>query len=373
VRSALALLAAAAVLAAPAAHAHIVYARATLAQLVEESEVAVVAEFAGAAQLWTAADGSDREEYYAIRVVETLKGAPGAERIEFFPHAEGFPTWAAGERALVFLERTAGHAGFAGAGARFTWFSTQGPGQEWKLAGVEGGPVLAAARGWAALAKPGAAAAAATGTRRELLVAALGSGVPRLESDALVELVRAGGAVLADADGVAPFAALARSPAVRAPVRLPLLRLLDGRGGFEAEPALLAMTREPLTPPERALLVQVAGGVRDARITAWLAGLAKGGDAALQLAAARALGQPWHAAAVPTLAALASAGDATLARAALQALAAVGTPEARRALEGAVATSGVDAQRRAWAEAALRRMDLGAAPLPGAASAPPPP
>ncbi|HVH06934.1 MAG TPA: HEAT repeat domain-containing protein [Myxococcota bacterium] len=357
-RSALALLVAAAAAAAPApARAHIVYARSTLAQFAEQAELAVVAEFRSGPKLWAAADGSDREEYYEIRVVETLKGSAGAERIEFFPHAEGFPSYAAGERALVFLDRTEGHAEFAGAALRFAWFSTQGPGQEWRLAGAEAAPVLAAARGWAGVAKsPGAVAPAG---RRELLAAVLGSGIPRLESDALVELVRTGGALLADADGVAPFAALASSRSLRAPVRLPLVRLLDGRGGFEAAPVLLAMTREPLTPAELALLVQVAGGLRDARFSLWLAGVAKGDDAALRLAAVRALGQPWHAPAVPTLAPLAVADDPTLARAALQSLAAIGTPEARTALETAAASS-TDPQRKSWAEAALRRLDLGA-------------
>jgi HEAT repeat protein len=171
--------------------------------------------------------------------------------------------------------------------------------------------------------------------------------------------VRAGAGLVDDAASVAPFAAVARSPDLRAPVRLPLVRLLDGHGGFAAAPVLLAMTREPQTPGERALLVQVAGTFRDERFTAWLASLLDGPDPAIRLAAARALGQPWHASAVAALAPVATSADATLARAALQALAAIGTPDARAALERAAAGA-TDPQRRAWAEAALRRMELGA-------------
>jgi hypothetical protein len=349
--------AAAAVLAAPAG-AHIVYARDTLAQFVEKSELVVVAEFRAGPTMWAAEDGSDREEYYAIRVVETLKGAAGAERLEYFPHAEGLVRYAPGERALVFLDRTASRPELATAGARFAWFSVQAPGQEWKLAGAEAAPILAAARSWAALVK--APPADDSARRAELLAAALGSGVARLESDALVELVRTGGGLLRDAASVAPFAALARSKATRAGVRLALVRILDGRGGFEAAPVLLEMTREPATPAERLLLVQVAGGVREARFTAWLTGLAAGADPALRLAAVRALGHPWHAAAVPALAPLTTGPDADLGRAALQSLAAIATPEARAALESAARAEGIDAQRRAWAEAALRRLSLGA-------------
>ena len=211
-RRALALLAAAAAAATPApGRAHIVYARSTLAQLALEAELAVVAEFRSGPKLWTAADGSDREEYYEIRVVETLQGKADAERLEYFPHAEGFPGYAAGDRALVFLDSTAGHVEFAGAAGRFAWFSTQGPGQEWHVAGADAAPILAAARGWAALAKESPGTATAPAARRKLVAAALGSGVPRLESDALVELVRTGGALLAEPGAVAPFAALARS------------------------------------------------------------------------------------------------------------------------------------------------------------------
>ena len=357
-RFALALLVAAAGVAPAPACAHIVYARETLAQFVAQSELAVIAKFESGPKHWAAADGSDREDYYEIAVVETLKGAPpGTKRLDFFPHAEGFPRYAAGDRAIVFLDRTGGRPEFAGTAARFGWFSVQGPGQEWVLAAAEATPILALARGYASLAKEPPDAALAK--RRALLAGALGSGVPRLESDALIELVRAGGGLVDDAAGVAPFAALARSPDLRAPVRLPLVRLLDGHGGFEAEPVLLAMTREAQTPGERALLVQVAGSLRDERFTAWLASLVRGPDPALRLAAVRALGQPWHASAAPALAPVATSADAALARAALQALAAIGTPDARSALESAAA-SATDPQRRAWAEAALRRMDLGA-------------
>jgi hypothetical protein len=357
VRFALALLAAAAAALPAPARAHIVYVRETLAQFVEQSELAVVAEFRSGPKHWAAADGSDREEYYEIAVVETLKGEAPAKTLEYFPHAEGFARYALGDRALVFLDRTAGRPELASAAGRFAWFSAQGSGQEWTIAGAEAEPIVAAARGWAALAKVPAEDAAAK--RRRLLAGALGSGVARLESDALIELVRAGRGLFRDAASVAPFAALARSRKLRAPVRLPLVRVLDGLGGFAAEPVLLAMTRERLSPEERALLVQVAGGLRDPRFTAWLASLLADADPALCLAAVRALGQPWHETAVPALAPLTAADDPVIARAALQSLAAIATPEARDALRAAAAAT-TDPKRRAWAEAALRRIGLGA-------------
>jgi hypothetical protein len=137
-------------------------------------------------------------------------------------------------------------------------------------------------------------------------------------------------------------------------VRLPLACLVDGHAGFEVAPFLLAMAREPLTPPERALLVQIAGTVRDERFTAWLTTELANPHRMTRLAATRSLGHPWHAPAVPALAPLTSASDLGLARAALDSLAAIGTPEARNVLRNAIAST-ADLKRRTWAEAALRR------------------
>ncbi|RIK98390.1 MAG: hypothetical protein DCC71_21015 [Proteobacteria bacterium] len=278
-----------ALLGAGAARAHVLFDRATLREWTAGAGAVVVAELESGPAMWSAPDASDRQEYFRVRVVETLHGAVAPGPLEFFPHAEGFPQFRAGERALLFLERTADHVEFATLAPRFPWFSTQGAGHEWTLApGASGDAILEIARRLAAwrTTRPSDPRQAL----RDLVVAQLASGVPRLRRDALSELVNArswpGFFDAATTDALAAWIDGRLLPATE---RLALVRVLDGAPGFDADARLRAMTREPLAGRELAQLVRSAGTRDDARLRAWLASLAQDAAPEVQREARAAL------------------------------------------------------------------------------------
>lgn len=261
-------------LASRGATAHVLFDRTTLRQWSAEADAAVIAEFDGDARMWRAADGSDRQEFFRVRVVEVLYGAIAPGTLDWFPHVEGFPGFRAGDRALLFLERTAAHPEFATLADRFTWFSTQGAGQEWRLApGPEGAAVKEIALRLIAHRRD--RPADPRGALRELLMAELASGVPRLRADAITELVRAREwPGFLDAASTPSFAAWIESGSLSATQRLALVRILDGAPGFDADAKLRAMTREPLAGAELAQLVRAVGTRDDPALRGWLATLA---------------------------------------------------------------------------------------------------
>lgn len=270
--------------------AHVLFDRTTLRQWTAEADAAVVAEFPDGPQMWRADDGSDRQEFFRVRVVEVLHGAIEPGTLDWFPHAEGFPRFRPGDRALLFLERTAEHPEFATLAPRFAWFSTQGAGQEWKLApGPEGAAVREIAQRLTAHRRERPADPRAA--LRDLLVAELASGVARLRGDAITELVRAREwPGFLDAASTPAFAAWIDAGALSATERLALVRVLEGAPGFDAGAKLRAMTREPLTGPELAQLVRAAGGRDDPALRVWLATLAADPRPAVRREAHAALG-----------------------------------------------------------------------------------
>jgi hypothetical protein len=259
---------------AAGADAHVVYERTSLREWVTRSELVVLAAFESDAQTWTAPGDADRQEFFRVRAVETLRGVAPGGPFDFFPHAEGFPGFRAGQRALLFLERTAGRPEFAGLAERFPWFSVQGAGQEWIVEGDAGARTLAAARRWQSLRDDAGTDLAAV---RAALVDQLGSGVPRLRADAVAEAMRMHPLPgFLDADGVAALAPFAADPALSLTQRLALLQLLDGAPGFDAAPLRRAIAREAQagSGAELAQMVRVAGASDDPALHAWLASLA---------------------------------------------------------------------------------------------------
>lgn len=267
-------LALAAAAAGPAA-AHVVYERTSLREWVTRSELVVVAAFESDALVWDAPDGSDRQEHFRVRAVETLHGAAPPEAFDFFPHAEGFPRFRAGDRALLFLERTGTRPEFAALAPRFAWFSVQGAGHEWTVAGAEGERILAVARRWLALRDDGPEDP--TPAARAIVVEQLASTVARLRADGVAELMRMHALPgFLDAAGVAAFAPFASAPALSLAQRLAVVRTLDGAPGFAAPPHLRALAREAQagSHAELAQMIRVAGDSDDPVLHAWLAGLA---------------------------------------------------------------------------------------------------
>jgi hypothetical protein len=271
------------------ATAHVVVERATLREWITGSALAVVARFESGPLVWEAPDGSDRQEHFRVRVLEVLEGEAPGDALEFFPHAEGFPRFREGDRALLFLERTAEEIEFATLAPRFAWFSAQGAGQEWKLEGDPPGErILALARRWRDLRRHGAPDPARA--VRELLLAQLGSGVPRLRTDAVAALVRARALPgFLDAQGTAALAAFVDDPELPLTQRLALLRLLEGSPGFDAAPRLRALARSATSGPELAQMMRVAAASDDPVLHDWLATLGHDERAWVRREAAREL------------------------------------------------------------------------------------
>ena len=338
------------------ARAHVVFDRATLRQYVQHSAVCFVAEFASGPLLWVAPDASDRQDYFRVRTLEVLRGAAPPELFEFFPHAEGFPSFRAGDRALVFLERTASRPEFAPLAERFPWFSVQEAGEEWRLSGAEGEAALSLARGYADLADAGDAALLPG--LRALLAGALGSPFPALRADARAELIRLRGSArfFASRDDVAPFAALATSPAIPLAERISLARLLEGAPGFDASGAFSSFVAEPRSRDDTVTLVRVYATSADPAAAAWILARLEAPDPGVRREAAIALGRGRRPEHVAALGRAAGDPDGDVARAAIGALGAIGDPAAREALRAV--RDADDPRRSRWAAAELRRLDL---------------
>lgn len=254
---------------AAGAGAHVLYERATLREGIVQADLVVVAEFETDAQTWEAEDGSDRQEWFGVRIVETLRGEAPGPTLDFFPHAEGFPAFRRGDRALLFLGRSSSRPEFAALEPRFRWFSGQGAGYEWILVGADGEAIVEIARRWVALA---ATPDDALSAFRALVLAELASGVPRLRRDALRELILVRSVPgLLDASTTEALAAWAAAPGLPGAERLALVRLLDGAPGFDASQLLRALAREPLDDPTRNQLIRVAATSPDPVLRAWAA------------------------------------------------------------------------------------------------------
>ncbi|MCC6641450.1 MAG: HEAT repeat domain-containing protein [Deltaproteobacteria bacterium] len=349
-------------LGAATAHAHVVIQQPGLRQLMQAGTTTAIVEITSPLRLWSAPDGSDRQEYFTVRTVETVVGEAPPARFDVFPHGEGLPAWQPGDVALLFLEATASRPEMAGLATRFPYYTIQQAGQEWKLTGADGDAIRGAVLAYRALAaKP--AAEGAPGLR-ELLLRSLRSGAQSLREDAIAELVRAKDAPGAFAGlfpgraDLTPFTALV-APDAGLPVttRVALARILDGLHGFDADAAIRALTTEPLSAGERAQLVRVAGASQDPGISVWLASLLVEPDAALRREAAYALGHPWHAAHAQALATRLADPDSTVARAALRSLGAQESPEASAILRRVA--GGDPGFLRQLAEAELRRATAG--------------
>jgi len=290
VRPALAASALAAVLClAPAAHAHVVYDRPTLRQQAGEATVVAIVEFETPLSVWSAPDGSDHQEFFGVRRIETLKGTAPPERFDFFPHAEGEPGFRTGDRAIVFLEPTASRAEFLSLASRFPYFSVQRPGQEWTLPRAARSEAVELARAYADL--PRLPDAEAADTLRALLLRGLRASEPRLRADALAELVRARTTpgLLATPEQSAPFVRLAGPGRLTVSERMALALVLEGAPGADPDRALRALAAEPLAADERAGLVRVAARRDDPALRAYVARCAADPDPTVRREAQAAL------------------------------------------------------------------------------------
>lgn len=302
------------------ASAHVVYDRRTLRQWTEQARIIVVAKVLSPLRVWTAPDRSDHQEYFSVRVIETLAGAAPPTELDVFAHAEGEPRLRVGDTMLLFLDPTAERAEFASLSERFPYFTTQGAGQEWTFS--PGDPAVpSVAKDWRALRERGGAYAG----RRALLIRQLESRDPRLHADALAELVRmrASPEFAADREGIGRLVAMTRSAERSIPQRIALIKVLDGVDGFAAADALLSLDHPGLSTRDRSTLIRACGYVADPRVTAWLREQLGSPEVEVRLAVLSAVGTGVHPDLAEPVAALTESPDPRLAGAATRALAAL--------------------------------------------------
>ncbi len=343
---------AAAVLAAGAAGAHIVYGRTSLAQLVAGADVVARARITAAEATAAAPDGTVRPVVEA-ELLEVIKGGAPLGPLRFAQHGHGVAPFREGEETLLFLVRAAS-AGELAAFARAShlpYVSLQEHDDGWTLAGAAAEGRLEAVRGYAALGGVDDAAARAA-AHPALVARQLASPDSRLASSALTDLVGAPGGFVRRED-LATFEAVVADPAAAIGVRVGLLAEIERRGLADAGPRWAALVRDTRGAERRAVL-RAAPMHPGPELLGAVLPLLEDADPDVASEAALALGAPANLAAVGSLARAAAVGPPRVSGAAIRALGRVGGPEARRALEH-VAASHSDAltRDRARAEAAL--------------------
>jgi hypothetical protein len=334
------------------ADGHIVYGRPTLLRLVGGAERVVHVRVVDAhASVSVEATGESRP-VVEVEVREVLKGkgAPG-DVVRFASHGHGVARYDDGEEALVFLvplARSPELDALQASGLR--WVSLQEHDARYVLTPETRAPVLEAVRRYVAVESvPGTAdrMKALRGVTVDLIT----SGDPRLAASALQDLVAAQSLPLVTAEDVPRLLAEGVASSKTAiGVRVGLLAELQRRGLVEGTPQWLDLLA---TTPKPGLLqvVRAAGNHPSPEVDARLVGLLAAEDEEVAAAAALALGNPAHAAAVPALAAALERPESRVRMAAIRGLGRIATPAARQTL--ATAAEGHDdaaSRRRAAAE-----------------------
>ncbi len=331
--------------------AHVVFQRQSLRQWAQQADVIVVADILSGLAVWSAPDGSEHQEYFKARVVQSLTETQLPETLDVFPHAEGEPRFKTGDRALLFLDRTGSRAEFAHMAHRFPYFTTQGAGDEW-IVDAGDADITAIAVRWRTLGRNRTYKA-----QRDLLLLQLDSSIRRLHVEAISDFLKLKHQLQRDREAIERLTAMSRSSRLGVGERVGLIGLLSGVPEYAAGAELFRLAGEVSETRDRALVIRAAGRLRDDSTTTWLRDRLHESDPAIQDAALFALGHPWHSAAVPDVAAVAVSPAASLrvGTAAVRALGRIATPEARAALQ-TVAVS-IDGPRATIAQRELDRLN----------------
>lgn len=351
------------------AAAHVVFGARTLSQLVTDADVVARARILDAHAVLTLDTPPLRRPVCRAELVEVLKGdlAPGTLR--FAQHGHGAAEFVDGEEVLLFLrriERSRELADLALSGA-LQWVSLQEHDARWETSGGSRSAFVAAAREYAALAARDDPAARLAALSRATL-RLLGSAEPRLAASALSDLVRSPSLPLVRAADLPALLPLLDDPAAGSAQRAGLLAELERRGLVEGAPRWVRLLRE-VPAADRPALVRLAGAHPSPQLTEELLRLLRGPEPEVAEEAALALGAADPQRALAPLVEALAAPEPRLRGAALRGLAALGTPEARAALEHAAASHPDTAVRRSARAAAAR---LASRPLPSAPPLPSP-
>lgn len=283
---------------------------------------------------------------------EVIKGSGGSgDALQFASHGHGVAAYAAGDEAIVFLvplARSPEIAALSEAGVG--WVSLQEHDSRYLLAAPSTDALLAAVRRYAAAEEHEAPDVRVEALRRVTLDL-LTSGSADLAASAVRDLAAAGSMPLVRREDVPRLLAeVVRSPITSISVRVGLLVALDAHDLVEAPPEWAGLLRTT-SGSDLAHVVRAAGRHPSVEVNPILIELLAG-DAAVAEAAALALADPAHAAAVPALAGALERDEPRVCRASIRALGRIGTLAALDALNLAASThASADIRRRAAAEA----------------------
>ena len=334
-------------LVAGAARGHIVYGRSTLLGLVGGADLVAHVRVADPSATVVVKETGERRPVVRVELREVFKGEgqPG-ESLRFASHGHGVAEYSEGEEVLVFLTPIARSRELdvlQAAGLR--WLSSQEHDDRYLLTPETRELLLAAVRGYAAaggLSQPAARVRALRGVTLDLLT----SDDARLGASAVQDLVLAGQVPLIAAEDVPRLLAdVVSSQEAPIGVRVGLLAELQRRGLVEGAPLWLALLRST-AKPQLLQVVRAAGQHPSPEVDAVLVGMLAGDDDEVAAAAALALGDSAHVAAVGALTGALDRAEPRVRMAAIRALGRVGTPEARNALETVAGTHDDPATRR---------------------------
>ncbi len=343
----------AAAAAAPPAAAHVVYGRASLAELVAGADVVARARIERGATAAALAGSGQRRPVVTATVLELFKGEIGPGAVRFAQHGHGVAEFAPGDEVLLFLraiERSRELAGLA-AGGGPRWVSLQDHEEKFALGDASRAAFTEAVRSYVAaqaIAEPAAALAA----WRELTFRLLRSRERRLAEAALGDLVTRG-AELVTPDSLPAVEPVIDEPAVAIGIRLAVLVELE-RLGLVDGPLRWAALLKTTGPPDLRAVVRAAGAHPSAPVNRELIRLLAAAESEIAEAAAIALGVPGNHEAVAPLARALREGTPGLAMAAIRGLGRIATTAARAVLAEAAREHPVAAvRRRAGAEVRL--------------------
>ncbi|MEZ4289714.1 MAG: HEAT repeat domain-containing protein [Myxococcota bacterium] len=335
------------------ARAHIVVGEKSLQQHVAESRTVIIARVLDPAARYRSAEGRIERPVLEVEVEETLKGLATQSPLRIAQHGHGVATYRPVRPGdlLPRPHRSASRAARARRSRRADPRLDPGARRGLRARPPDGERMLGAVRAYVKVADATLDAATRTGLLRKATLDLLESRSGPLGASALSSLVASPSIELLRREDLPRLDALLvdaeRPPGFRAGLlaELERRRLVEGEARWTR--LLASSPREDLPATIRA----VGPRAGDA-LESHLLRLLKDSDERIAAEAALALGRPGRVRAVPELAKAIGTGGPRLRGASIRALEAIGTTEARQALER-IAAEHPDATTRRRAAAAL--------------------
>jgi len=336
--------AAALLLCAGGARAHVVYGTETLRGLVQQSDLVARVRILNPGTALPL-----EEPVVAAEILELIKGpaAPTPGPLRFVQHGHGVPLYQSDQEVALFLQRIGRSRELGSLAGSVDWISIQ---EGDALAGDV--TLVAALRAYAALEKlPPAQRLAGL---REVTVKLLASPDPRLASSAVHDVALAESVPIITAEDLPALEKVLWNDKTTIGVRVALLSELERRKLAPGPPSWVNLLRETHGADQIAV-VRAAAAHPSAAVTHQLVALLASDDVQLVSAAAISLGVPGNEKAVEPLEKLLGSSQERVRMSAIRGLGRIGTPSAQARLAQAAASHPDPAtRRRARAEVARR-------------------